>query len=60
MTDEVRVLAATMNPSSCAPWTPYTLASALTLGEDLAGVLTYDHRMADAARARDITVLAPS
>jgi predicted nucleic acid-binding protein len=36
------------------------LASALTLADDLAGVLTYDHRMADAARARGVAVVAPS
>lgn len=36
------------------------LASALTLGDDLDGVITYDDRMADAARSLGMTVIAPS
>jgi hypothetical protein len=30
------------------------------LGDDLAGMVTYDERMADAARAVGLRVLAPS
>ncbi|MCV7082515.1 VapC toxin family PIN domain ribonuclease, partial [Mycolicibacterium insubricum] len=30
------------------------------LGDDLAGMITYDDRMADAARAHGIAVVAPN
>lgn len=36
------------------------VASALELGDDLTGIVTYDHRLADAARAHGIAVFAPS
>lgn len=36
------------------------LAAALDLGDDLAGLVTYDERMADGARANGIEVEAPS
>lgn len=36
------------------------LATALALGDDLEGILTYDDRLADAARQQGIPVLAPS
>lgn len=35
------------------------LAAALELGDDLTGVVTYDDRLAEAARAHGITVTAP-
>lgn len=35
------------------------LAAALAAGDDLAGVVTYDERMADAARALGLRALAP-
>mgnify|MGYP002084621353 FL=1 len=35
------------------------LASALGLGDDLEGVVTYDVRMAEAAKALGLTVVAP-
>lgn len=35
------------------------LASALSIREDLTAVITYDHRLADAARAAGLEVLAP-
>lgn len=35
------------------------LASALNLDDDLEGIVTYDHRMADAATTNGIAVLAP-
>ena len=60
MTDEVRALAATIKPVELRTLDAIHLACALTLAEQLAGVLTYDHRMADAARARGIAVVAPS
>ena len=60
MTDEVRALAATMEPVELRTLDAIHLACALTLADDLAGVLTYDHRMADAAQARGVAVIAPS
>jgi predicted nucleic acid-binding protein len=36
------------------------LATALTIGDDLEAIVTYDLRLRDAASARGITVLAPS
>ena len=35
------------------------LASALELGDDLDGIVSYDERMAGAARSHGITVVAP-
>jgi predicted nucleic acid-binding protein len=59
-TDDVRALAATMEPVELRTLDAIHLAAALALGDDLAAVLTYDHRMADAARARGIEVVAPN
>lgn len=36
------------------------VAAALELGDDLAGIVTYDDRLADAARANGIAVVAPT
>jgi predicted nucleic acid-binding protein len=60
MTDDVRALAATLEPLELRTLDAIHLRCALALGDDLAGVLTYDHRMADAARARGVAVLAPA
>lgn len=35
------------------------LAAALTLGDDLEGLVTYDDRLAEAARANPVVVAAP-
>jgi uncharacterized protein len=59
MTDEVRALAASMEPVKLRTLDAIHLACALTLGDDLAAVLTYDHRMAEAVLARGLIVLAP-
>ena len=59
-TDDVRALAATMEPIELRTLDAIHLAAALALSDDLAAVLTYDHRMADAARARGVEVVAPS
>lgn len=59
-TDDVRALAATMEPVELRTLDAIHLAAALALGDDLAAVLTYDHRMADAAQLRRIEVIAPS
>ena len=58
-TDDVRALAATMEPVELRTLDAIHLAAALALGDDLAAVLTYDHRMTHAARARGIQVIAP-
>jgi len=60
MTDEVRALAASMEPVELRTLDAIHLACALSLGDDLAAVLTYDHRMADAAGASGVPVIAPS
>jgi predicted nucleic acid-binding protein len=60
MTDDVRALAATLEPVELRTLDAIHLGCALALGDDLAGVLTYDHRMADAARARGVGVIAPA
>lgn len=36
------------------------LAAALSLGDDLDGLVTYDERLADAARANGVAVVAPA
>ena len=36
------------------------LAAALSLGDDLEGLVTYDERLADAARANGVAVVAPA
>jgi predicted nucleic acid-binding protein len=59
LTDEVRALAATMEPVELRTLDAIHLACALALGDDLAGVLTYDLRMADAARDAGVAVIAP-
>jgi predicted nucleic acid-binding protein len=60
MTEEVRAVAAALEPVQLRTLDAIHLASADTLGDDLAGVLTYDRRMAGAARAMDIDVIAPA
>ena len=56
---EVRSAAASLTPIELRTLDAIHLASALTLGADLAAVLAYDKRMQDAARSRTISVLAP-
>ncbi len=58
-TDEVRALAATMEPVELRTLDAIHLSCALALGDELAGVLTYDRRMADAARSRGVAVIGP-
>jgi hypothetical protein len=60
MTDDVCALAATLEPVELRTLDAIHLGCALALGDDLAGVLTYDHRMADAARTRGVAVIAPA
>lgn len=55
---EVRPAAASLAPMESRTLDAIHL-TALTLGDDLAAVLAYDKRMQDAARGREITMLAP-
>jgi predicted nucleic acid-binding protein len=48
-----------MEPAKLRTLDAIHLSCALALGDELAGVLTYDHRMADAARSRGLVVIAP-
>jgi uncharacterized protein len=60
LTDDVRAIASTIGPPALRTLDAIHLASALTLGDDLAGVLTYDTRMQQAATASQLLVVAPS
>lgn len=51
--------AATIEPLSLRTLDAIHIAAALTLGPDLAGIVTYDRRMAAAARSLGITVETP-
>jgi predicted nucleic acid-binding protein len=57
--DDVRAAASALAPIELRTLDAIHLASALALGDDLAGVLTYDGRMQRAAFASGISVLAP-
>ncbi len=49
-----------LDPASLRSLDAVHLAAALRLGDDLEAVVTYDDRLADAARANGITVVAPA
>lgn len=49
-----------LDPTSLRSLDAIHLASALNLGDDLEGLLTYDERLADAARRSGVTVIAPA
>jgi predicted nucleic acid-binding protein len=49
-----------LNPTLLRSLDAVHLASALALGDDLEGLLTYDERLADAARLNGIAVVAPA
>lgn len=51
--------AALLDPPSLRSLDAVHLAAALTLGDDLESVVTYDDRLADAAEASGIRVIAP-
>lgn len=53
-------VAAALQPPSLRSLDAIHLASALALGGELAGFVTYDARLADAARAVGLTVVAPA
>jgi uncharacterized protein len=60
VSDRVLGAAATLLPAELRSLDAIHLATASQLGDDLARVVTYDERMATAARALDWTVVAPS
>lgn len=58
--DEVLMAAALLDPRVLRSLDAIHLASAQALGSELEAIVTYDFRMADAARVLGLTVLAPS
>jgi hypothetical protein len=52
--------AAAITPASLRSLDAIHLATALSLGEDLAGFITYDQRLAEAASTVDLEVWAPA
>jgi uncharacterized protein len=58
--DEVRRLASAVAPPTLRTLDAIHLATALTLGDDLDGLVTYDLRLADAAAALAVPVLSPA
>lgn len=51
--------AGVIEPTSLRSLDALHLASALELGEDLEGIVAYDDRLIDAARANDVRVVTP-
>lgn len=52
--------AANLSPAALRSLDAVHLASALAVGDELDAFVTYDQRLADAARAAGLTVVAPS
>ena len=52
--------AGTLSPPEVRSLDAIHVAAALTLGDDLGEFVTYDHRLADAARQWGLTVVSPS
>jgi uncharacterized protein len=57
--DEVRRLAAAVVPTTLSTLDAIHLATAVSLARELDALLTYDLRLADAARGAGLTVAAP-
>jgi predicted nucleic acid-binding protein len=57
--DEMALSAARVQPSTLRTLDAIHLASALSLGEQLGGMVAYDCRLTDAAQGYGITVYAP-
>jgi predicted nucleic acid-binding protein len=60
LAESVVVAAESLEPLTLRALDAIHLATALSLGSDLAGMVVYDHRLADAARHAGLTVWAPS
>jgi len=58
--DEVLMAAALLDPGVLRSLDAIHLASAQALGSELEAIVTYDSRMADAARLLGLTVLTPT
>jgi len=58
--DALLAVAATTEPRSLKTLDALHLATARGLGHELAGVITYDRRLAEAARHYDMTVWSPA
>ncbi len=59
VTSELLRNAVQLSPSRLGPWTRSTSPTALSLGVDRHHRLTYDTRLADAARAHGLRVVQP-
>ena len=57
---EIRRAAADLQPTAVRSLDAIHIATALSLGEDLGGVLTYDRRMQEALADLGIAVVAPA
>lgn len=60
LSDDIAVRAATAEPSSLRALDAIHLASALALGPELDAFVTYDDRLADAARGVGLPVVRPA
>jgi predicted nucleic acid-binding protein len=60
VTERIRSDAALLDPPTLRSLDAIHLATALSLGDELDGLVTYDTRLAKAAEARGLAVLAPS
>ncbi|MEO6350846.1 MAG: type II toxin-antitoxin system VapC family toxin [Candidatus Limnocylindrales bacterium] len=60
LTRAIRRVAAELEPAELRALDCIHIAGALSLGDDLAAVLTYDKRMQEAATRHGLQVLAPS
>lgn len=60
LSNRVRVVATTLAPPELRTLDAIHLASALELGIDLGGLLSYDARLAAAAAGHGVTVIAPA
>jgi len=59
LTDEILQTAGMLRPAGLRSLDAIHLASALTLGEELDGMVVYDRTLAEAARGYGIRILAP-
>ena len=60
LTEAIVAVAATLEPASLRSLDAIHLASALALSDELEAFVTYDARLADAAREAGLSVLAPA
>ena len=60
LSDAIRARAAVLDPPTLRPLDALHLATALEIGDDLDGLVTYDRRMSAAAEDLGLVVLAPA